>query len=89
MGHESTEIQGTALIAGASSGIDAIYAGRLAKRDYNLILVARNRSRVTALSQRLRDETGRSVGTIAVDLIDKTDLGWIEAVLRTVASDCW
>jgi short-subunit dehydrogenase len=88
MGHESTEIQGTALIAGASSGIGAIYAGRLAKRDYNLILVARNRSRVTALSRRSRDET--AVAALAVDLADKTDLARIEAVLRTnVASDCW
>jgi short-subunit dehydrogenase len=73
---------GTALITGASSGIGAIYADRLARRGYNLILVARNRSRLVALAQRLKDETGRSVESIAADLNDKSDLARIEATLR-------
>jgi uncharacterized protein len=74
--------KGTALITGASSGIGAIYADRLARRGYSLILVARNRSRLTALAERLRDETGRSVETIVADLNDESDLGRIEATLR-------
>jgi short-subunit dehydrogenase len=79
----ATKTKGTALITGASTGIGAIYADRLAKRGYDLILVARNQSRLTALAGRLKNETGRSVETIAADLNDKADLARIEATLRT------
>ena len=79
----TTETKGTALITGASSGIGAIYADRLAKRGYDLILVARNQGRLAALARRLGNETGRSVETIAADLSDKADLVRIETTLRT------
>jgi short-subunit dehydrogenase len=73
-----TGTKGTALITGASAGIGAVYADRLGKRGYDLILVARNRNRLAAMAQRLKEETGRSVETIAADLNDKADLGRIE-----------
>ena len=75
--------QGTALITGASSGIGAIYADRLARRGNDLILVARNQSRLEELATRLRDETGRSVEIVPADLNDNADLLRVETVLRT------
>jgi short-subunit dehydrogenase len=75
--------QGTALITGASSGIGAIYADRLARRGHDLILVARNQSRLEALAARLRDETGRSVEIVSADLNNDADLHRVETILRT------
>jgi len=78
--------KGTALVTGASSGIGAIYADRLARRGYDLILVARNGDRLSALASRLTAETGRRVDTVTADLNDKADLGRVENILRTDAS---
>ncbi len=50
----SSSPKGAALITGASSGIGAVYADRLAKRGYDLILVARNEQRLNAVASRLR-----------------------------------
>src|SRR5262245_8103506 len=81
MSHESH--LGTALVTGASAGIGAIYADRLARRGHDLILVARNRDRLEALARRLTSDTGRTVIVLDADLNRKADLARIEQVLRT------
>lgn len=74
---------GTALITGASTGIGALYADRLARRGHDLILVARNRDRLRTLADRLSAETGRTVEVLAADLTVAADLRRVEEVLRT------
>ncbi len=81
-----THNMGTALITGASSGIGAIYADRLARRGYDLILVARNRERLEALASRLTRETSRSIEIVTADLASKTGVTQVERVLKTDAS---
>lgn len=73
---------GTALITGASSGIGALYADRLARRGYDLILVARSQERLQELADRLSKDTGRYVGVMSADLGEKSDLLRVEQTLR-------
>jgi uncharacterized protein len=79
------EAKGTALITGASTGIGAIYADRLARRGHELILVARNKDRLASLARRLANETGRKVETVEADLTVRADLARVEDILRTNA----
>jgi short-subunit dehydrogenase len=75
---------GTALITGASTGIGAVYADRLARRGHDLILVARDEARLNALAERLRDETGVRVEVLRADVTHRPDLLALE---QRLASD--
>lgn len=76
------EWKGVAVITGASSGIGAVYADRLARRGYDLLLVARNQGRMADLAEKLASETGRKIEILAADLTDSNDVAKVERVLR-------
>lgn len=73
----------TFVVTGASDGIGAVYADRLAHRGHNLILVARRADKLADLATRLQSETGVAVETISADLANVDDLARIEARLRS------
>src|ERR1700733_10163044 len=73
---------GTALITGASTGIGATYADRLARRGYDLILVARNKPKLEKLADTLSGETGVRIQVLPADLTVEADLTRVEQTLR-------
>src|SRR5580693_8448526 len=75
-------LKGTALITGASTGIGAVYADRLAKRGYDLVLVARSQEKLAEVAARLKP-TGRRIETIAADLTKKEDVQRVAERLST------
>jgi short-subunit dehydrogenase len=76
-------LKGTALITGASTGIGAVYADRLAKRGYDLILVARSKEKLSEVAAQLKS-TGRRVETISADLTKKED---VQRVAERLSND--
>jgi hypothetical protein len=76
-------LKGAALITGASTGIGAVYADRLAKRGYDLILVARSQEKLAEVAARLKS-SGRRIDTIAADLTKKED---VERVAERLSTD--
>ncbi|AXT84192.1 short-chain dehydrogenase [Aeromicrobium sp. A1-2] len=67
-----------ALVTGATSGIGHAYAAELAKRGYDLVIVARTTDRLEAVATHLR---GRH--RVEVDVVT-ADLATVEGVARTV-----
>ena len=55
----NTQSKGLAVITGASSGIGAVYADRLAHRGYDLLLVARNQERMDGSGEETCQRDGK------------------------------
>jgi short-subunit dehydrogenase len=71
-----------ALVTGASSGIGAMFARKLAQRGRDLILVARRRERLEALARELEGKHGIRVEPLAADLARDDDLARVEERIR-------
>ncbi|MCA0029598.1 SDR family NAD(P)-dependent oxidoreductase [Mesorhizobium sp. B263B2A] len=70
--------KGTAVVTGASSGIGAVYADRLAGQGYDLVLVARRADRLAELAEKLRHTYDRKVSVISADLANDDDVRRVE-----------
>jgi short-subunit dehydrogenase len=74
----NTSARPLALVTGASSGIGAAFAERLARDGHDLLIVARRRDRLEELARRLEEPYGISVDIMAVDLTDPSSLRSVE-----------
>ena len=73
---------GIALVTGASRGIGAVYAERLARRGYDIILVARDQRRLEQLASRIALATKRNVSLIVADLTQEAGIRSVERELE-------
>jgi uncharacterized protein len=80
--HEQFTVEGHGPHNRGLPGIGAVYANRLAKRGFDLILVARSVVPLKALAASLSSASGRHITSIVADLNNETDLAKVEAKLK-------
>jgi short-subunit dehydrogenase len=75
----------TALITGGTSGIGAAFARELAARGFDLVLVARDNSRLTSVAAQLHAASGIEVETMSADLANRDDVTRVAARIEDPA----
>jgi len=83
----NTQLKGLAVVTGASSGIGALYADRLARRGYDLVLVARSQEAMSDLTKRLVVQTRCKAQAVATDLTDPKHFAELEQEIVISAED--
>ena len=74
--------RGTALVTGASSGIGAAFAERLAHDGFDLIIVARRAERLESLAAQIGGEEGVTVTCLPADLTESHELVDVERAIE-------
>jgi short-subunit dehydrogenase len=76
-----------AWVTGASSGIGAGFAEALARRQWDLVLVARRRERLAEMAKRLREQREIEVEALAADLTEPADLARLVEAIEAEVPD--
>jgi hypothetical protein len=76
-----------AVVTGASTGLGRAFAERLARDQYDLVLVARDAARLGALAERLAADRPITARALPADLTDPAGLARVERELRERTPD--
>jgi short-subunit dehydrogenase len=75
-----------ALVTGPTAGLGRVFADRLARRGYDLVLVARDEARLERLADELCTSYGVSCEVLAADLVDRDQLKAVEDRVSSTGS---